>query len=161
VVVLLLAANGWAQSRRISARDEAEYYVRAYADRYGVPVRLVRSIIQQESGWKPCAVSSKGAVGLMQLMPETALRLGVTNRCDVRQNISGGVRYLAWLMAKFHRDERLAVAAYYAGEQAIGRRGLAYRNRDVVAYVYGVRGIYEHQQTVALEGQVENGRNVP
>src|SRR5260370_13140168 len=106
VVVLLLAANGWAQSRRISARDEAEYYVRAYADRYGVPVRLVRSIIQQESGWKPCAVSSKGAVGLMQLMPETALRLGVTNRCDVRQNISACARYLALPMAKFHPGQR-------------------------------------------------------
>src|SRR5260370_29545764 len=95
VVVLLLAANGWAQSRRISTRDEAEYYVRAYADRYGVPVRLVRSIIQQESGWKPCAVSSKGAGGLMQLTPDPALTLGVRNPCEGRQNIYCGLRCLA------------------------------------------------------------------
>ena len=66
-------------------------------DDYHVPLALVRSIVQQESGWKSCVVSSKGAVGLMQLMPETARWLGVTDRCNVRQNIWGGVRYLAYL----------------------------------------------------------------
>ena len=73
-------------------------------------------MIEQESGWHTCAVSGKGAVGLMQLMPETAQRLGVQNRCDVKQNISGGIRYLAWLNRKFHGDLRLVAASYYAGE---------------------------------------------
>ena len=162
LLVMLLAASCGAQSSNIATRDAAEYYARAYAQHYAVPVDLVRSIIQQESGWQPCAVSSKGAVGLMQLMPQTAWKLGVRNRCDVRQNISGGVRYLAWLINKFHGDLRLATAAYYAGEQVIERHGLGYHNPDVVAYVYSVHGIYERQrQRAALKAQVMNRRNIP
>ena len=68
----------------------------------------------------------------MQLMPATAQRLGVTDRCSFDQNVSGGVRYLAWLMRQFHNDLRLVAAAYYVGEDTIGRRGLAYRNPDVL-----------------------------
>src|ERR1041385_7038139 len=79
-------------------RREAEYYVAAYARHYNVPVEFVRAVVEQESGWKRCRVSSKGAAGLMQLMPGTAARLNVRNRCDISQSISGGVRYLAWLM---------------------------------------------------------------
>ncbi|HWZ43060.1 MAG TPA: lytic transglycosylase domain-containing protein [Candidatus Saccharimonadales bacterium] len=124
-------------------RVEAEYYVAQYARHYGVPVDLVRSIVQQESGWHPCVVSSKGAVGLMQLMPATAKRLGVRNRCNVNENISGGVRYLASLMRTFHGDLRLVAAAYYAGEGAIGKGGLGYRNPNVVAYVSQVRTLCE------------------
>jgi soluble lytic murein transglycosylase-like protein len=120
------------------SRHEAEYYVAAYAQHYGVPLDFVRALIQQESGWHPCVVSSKGAVGLMQLMPETARRLGVQNRCDLQQNVSGGVRYLAELMERFHGDLRLVAAAYYAGEHVVGQRGLNYRNPDVVAYVRSI-----------------------
>ena len=85
---------------------------------------------------------SQGPVGLMQLMPATAKRLGVADRCDLDQNVSGGVRYLAWLMRRFHNDLRLVAAAYYAGEDTIGRRGLAYRNPGVVAYVSAIRTTY-------------------
>ena len=97
-------------------RLEAEYYAAAYAKHYGLPVDFVRAVIEQESGWHTCAVSVKGAVGLMQLMPETAASLGVKDRCDVKQNISGGTRYLASLNRKFHGDLRLVAASYYAGE---------------------------------------------
>src|SRR5215831_5167205 len=85
-------------------RCEAEYYVRAYTQHYNVPVEFVRAVVEQESSWKRCAVSRKGAAGLMQLMPGTAARLNVRNRCDINQNVSGGVRYLAWLMTKFRGD---------------------------------------------------------
>jgi len=68
-------------------------------------------------------------------MPLTAQRLGVRDRCSVDQNVSGGVRYLAWLMQQFHNDLRLVAAAYYAGEDVVRRRDLAYRNPDVIAYV--------------------------
>lgn len=128
------------------ARQEAEYYVRTYAQHYGVPVDFVRSIVEQESGWQRCAVSRKGAVGLMQLMPETARQLGVRDRCSVKQNVSGGVRYLARLMKQFRGDLRLVAAAYYAGERAIERRGLKYSNPDVVGYVSSVRARVEHQK---------------
>jgi soluble lytic murein transglycosylase-like protein len=112
---------------------EAEYYVASYAHQYKVPVALVRAIVEHESNWQPCVVSPKGAVGLMQLMPVTARRLGVRDRCNLEQNVSGGVRYLARLMQLFHDDLRLVVAAYYVGEDVIGRRTLAYRNPDVVS----------------------------
>lgn len=119
---------------RSADRQAAEYYAAAYATHYGLPVEFVRAVITQESGWQSCVVSSKGAVGIMQLMPETATRLGVRNRCSVKQNISGGVRYLAWLSSRYHGDLRLAAAAYYAGERIIDRRGLGYSSRDVVSY---------------------------
>ena len=133
---------GWAQSGRAPTRIEAEYYVTAYAQHYQVPIALARAIIERESNWQPCVISPKGAVGLMQLMPATARRLGVTDRCNLGQNVSGGVRYLAWLMRRFHNDLRLVAGAYYVGEQTISRRGLAYRNSDVVAYVSTIRTTY-------------------
>jgi soluble lytic murein transglycosylase-like protein len=134
--------TGWSQTTNPRARQEAEYYVFAYAQHYRVPVPLVRAVVERESNWRPCAISPKGAVGLMQLMPMTAERLRVRDRCSIDQNVSGGVRYLAWLMWKFHGDLRLASAAYYAGEGIVGRRGLAYRNPDVVAYVSRIRSTY-------------------
>jgi soluble lytic murein transglycosylase-like protein len=81
----------------------------------------------------------------MQLMPATAIRLGVTDRCNINQSVSGGVRYLAWLMNKFRGDLRLVAAAYYAGEQAIEARGLRYANADVVSYVASVRARIDRQ----------------
>lgn len=134
-----------AQSTQTQVRAEAEYYVAAYAEHYRVPAPLVRAIIQQESGWQPCVISSKGAMGLMQLMPGTAQRLDVANRCDVDQNIGGGIRYLAWLMHLFHNDLRLVTAAYYAGEDVIAKRRLACRNSDVITYVRRIRGLYLRQ----------------
>jgi soluble lytic murein transglycosylase-like protein len=147
--VLLIVAEmlctisiGWAQSGRARTRIEAEYYVTAYAQHYRVPVALARAIASRESNWQPCVISAKGAVGLMQLMPATAKRLAVTDRCNLDHNVSGGVRYLAWLMRRFHNDLRLVAAAYYVGEDTIGRRGLAYRNSHVVAYVRAIRTTY-------------------
>ena len=134
-----------AQSGSRTTRMEAEYYVAAYAKHYRVPLALARAIVERESNWQPCAVSPKGAVGLMQLMPATAHRLGVTDRCSLDQNVSGSVRYLAWLMQRFHNDLRLVAAAYCAGEDVIERRGLAYRNAGVVTYVKAIRAAYVRQ----------------
>ena len=139
------ALNGLAQSHPTAARLEGEYYVAAYARHYNVPVRFVRAIVEQESGWRRCPVSPKGAAGVMQLMPLTAARLGIRDRCNISENVSGGVRYLAWLIPKFSGDLRLAAAAYLAGEEVIARRGLLYRNREVVAYVSRIRKSYQHQ----------------
>jgi soluble lytic murein transglycosylase-like protein len=124
---------------------EATYYADAYADHYGVPRYLVHAIIAQESGWNPKGVSDKGAMGLMQLMPSTATRFNVANPYSISDNIGGGVRYLAQLTAQFKGDYRLVVAAYYCGSKNLSKRGLAYSNSDVVAYVRSVRARYIHE----------------
>jgi soluble lytic murein transglycosylase-like protein len=134
-----------AQSPQLVIRREAEYYVAAYARHYKLPVAFVGAIVEQESNWRPCAISPKGAAGLMQLMPLTAKRLGVRDRCNVGQNVAGGVLYLAWLARKFAGDLRLVAAAYPTGEEVIARRGLLYRNREVVAYVSRIRKSCERQ----------------
>jgi soluble lytic murein transglycosylase-like protein len=125
-----------------AARPEAEYYVAAYSKHYGVPIGFVRAIVEEESGWRPCAVSHKGAVGLMQLMPSTAARLRVRDRCNVHDNVAGAVFYLAWLMHRFQGDLRLVAAGYIAGEDVVTRRGLAYRNPEVVSYVTRIRAYF-------------------
>jgi soluble lytic murein transglycosylase-like protein len=160
LVLALLSGSRCAGQQCSQSRQSAEYYATAYARHYGLPVEFVRAVIEQESGWRPCAVSAKGAVGLMQLMPSTAARLGVGNRCDIKQNISGGVRYLAWLNTRFHGDLRLVAAAYYAGEHIVDKRGLGYSNRDVVTYVANVRSGTERQKQVRSAGSCasENGR---
>jgi soluble lytic murein transglycosylase-like protein len=146
LLLCLLALHFPCAGQTADQRREAEYYVAAYALHYNVPVEFVRAVVEQESSWKKCPVSRKGAAGLMQLMPGTAARLNVRNRCDINQNVSGGVRYLAWLMNKFHGDLRLVAAAYYAGENTVQRRRLSYSNPDVVSYVASVRERFERQQ---------------
>jgi soluble lytic murein transglycosylase-like protein len=88
------------------------------AYRHGVEEKLVHAVIQTESAYNANAISHAGAVGLMQLMPDTARRFGVTNRTDPVQNVDGGTRYLRELLDMFD-DIRLAVAAYNAGEGAV------------------------------------------
>jgi soluble lytic murein transglycosylase-like protein len=91
------------------------------AYRNGVEEKLVHAVIQTESAYNSSAVSSAGAVGLMQLMPDTARRYGVLNRTDPVQNVDGGTRYLKDLLGMFNYNLRLAVAAYNAGENAVIR----------------------------------------
>jgi soluble lytic murein transglycosylase-like protein len=106
--------------------------------------RLLHAVIATESGYNPVARSAKGAQGLMQLMPATARRYGVTNAFEPRHNIQGGARYLADLLALFDQDVRLALAAYNAGEGAVlkhGRRIPPYRETN--AYVPRVLDYYK------------------
>lgn len=91
--------------------------------KYQVPVPLICAVILQESGGNPKAVSPAGAKGLMQLMPQTARRFGVTNVFDPRQNIDGGTQYLRFLMDRFKGDYRLVLAGYNAGEHNVEKYG--------------------------------------
>jgi soluble lytic murein transglycosylase-like protein len=88
-----------------------------------VEPNLVRAVILVESGFNPHAVSKRGARGLMQLMPATASRFGITNAMDPAQNIVAGARYLHFLMNRFGRNVSLVLAAYNAGEEAVERNG--------------------------------------
>lgn len=93
----------------------------AYA--HGIRPSFVHAVIKAESNYNPRAISYKGAVGLMQLMPHTAVRFGVRNRFDALQNLEGGVRYLRFLLDTYQGDGNLALAAYNAGEGAVDRFG--------------------------------------
>jgi soluble lytic murein transglycosylase-like protein len=108
-----------------------------------VEPNLLRAVIVVESGFNSRAVSKKGAVGLMQLMPGTATRFGVSNRYDPIQNIRGGAAYLKFLMDRFGHDVRLALAAYNAGEEAVDRNGGQIPPfSETMAYVPRVLKIY-------------------
>jgi len=98
-------------------RDE----IAAAARQHGVDEAIVRAIIHAESAYNPNALSRAGAQGLMQLMPATARRFGVSNAFDARQNIQGGVQYLAWLLKRFNNNLTLAAAGYNAGEGAVDK----------------------------------------
>jgi len=104
------------------------------ARNFQVSPDLVHSVIAVESNYNPYAVSPKGAEGLMQLMPATARRFGVTNSFDPRQNIEGGVRYLKALKETFG-DDRIAIAAYNAGEKAVTHYGGVPPYPETVNYV--------------------------
>jgi soluble lytic murein transglycosylase-like protein len=128
---LASAPSSWAETR-----------VQHYANYYRVPPELIAALIDVESGWNPHAVSNKGAMGMMQLMPATARRFGAIQPFDPDQNIAAGTRYVTTLMWEFHGDLRLVAAAYYAGDRWVGQKQLNYRNPDVVAYVQAVRRRY-------------------
>ncbi len=97
--------------------------IRNTAYRYGIAPSFVHAVIREESNYNPRAISYKGAVGLMQLTPDTAARFGVRNRFDPVQNVEGGVRYLRHLMDLYPGQTHLVVAAYNAGEGAVDRYG--------------------------------------
>ena len=97
--------------------------IAAVARSHDLPEGLIHAVIATESAYDPDAVSRTGAVGLMQLMPETARRYGVTNRRDPAANLSGGTRYLKDLLERFGNDLELALAGYNAGESAVKKYG--------------------------------------
>ncbi len=133
---------------RVYAVKCTEYYAHVYR----VPVELVEAVIDVESDWNPYAVSPKGAVGLMQLMPATAVAFGVHNRFWVRDNIRGGVAYLASLIQLFKGDLRLVMAAYIAGQDRVAPRGLEYSSREVYEYVSRVARRYKRRRLKTITG---------
>src|SRR4051794_39440430 len=124
---------------RFSRYDE---YIRQAATLYQIPEELVRAVIRVESDFDPRAVSPANARGLMQLVPETAERMMVTDSFDPRQNIFGGVRYLRVLANLFNGDIQLTIAAYNAGEGAVIRYGGIPPYQETQDYVVKVLANY-------------------
>jgi soluble lytic murein transglycosylase-like protein len=136
------------RATRAAIRERSAAYedlILEHATRHDVDPNLVRAVIQAESGFDPHARSPKGAMGLMQLMPETAAEYGVDNAYDPAANIGAGVAYLKSLLVRYDGDESLALAAYNAGPGAVQKYGNTvppYREtREYVARVRGTAGV--------------------
>jgi soluble lytic murein transglycosylase-like protein len=128
-------------------RAEIERLVRVSAAEYGLDPALVDAIIENESAFDSNAASSAGARGLMQLMPQTAAGLGVTDSYDAAQNVAAGTRYLRSLLDRFG-DVELAVAAYNAGPDAVRRYGGVPPYEETRSYVRNVLTSYERRSQV-------------
>lgn len=157
---LVVASQGSASKPHIAAGGTSTPFNRAGRSRFApiveeaarahqVDPALLHAVITAESGYNPSAVSHKGAVGLMQLMPETARRYGVENSLDPVQNIQGGTRYLSDLLQMFNNNIELAVAAYNAGENAVIRHGYTIPPyRETLAYVPKVLKLQKKYRSV-------------
>ena len=139
-----LRPNAWSPSGpRVVDIEKLVPIIANAARANGIDAKLVHAVIRAESGYNENAISSRGAVGLMQLIPATAQRYGVTNSHDPTENISGGTRYLRDLLKMFNGNIELALAGYNAGENAVIRAG----NRippypETMAYVPKVLNFY-------------------
>jgi hypothetical protein len=130
-------------SRVWSPQPHLESLIQKYSSQYGVDPSLVRAVIRHESGFNTQAVSPKGAMGLMQLMPGTADLMGVKNPFDPEQNIMGGVGYLRHCLDRFGHNVPLAVAAYNAGPERVAKTGTVPAIPETQSFVHNVVGTYQ------------------
>ncbi|MDZ4733146.1 MAG: lytic transglycosylase domain-containing protein [Nitrospirota bacterium] len=121
---------------------ELEQAVSRAAQQHHVQPALLLAVMKAESSFNPTAVSRAGAVGLMQLIPETAIRHGVRNLYDANDNITGGAKHLRYLLDRFHGNIRLALAAYNAGERKVERYGQIPPYKETQDYVKKVLVYY-------------------
>jgi hypothetical protein len=127
------------RKHRLPAIDE---YIEQVALQHQVNPDLVHAVIEVESAWNPKARSRKGALGLMQLMPKTAARFGVRDLFDPQENIEGGVRYLRFLLDRFHGNLKYSLAAYNAGEGAVAAWGDVPPYEETQTYLKRIATIY-------------------
>lgn len=132
------------QSDRTEYQDTTYYHsiVREKATKYNVDPLLVKAVIKTESNWNERAVSRKGAMGLMQLMPSTANDMNVRNPFNPEENIEGGVKYLSYLLERFNGDLTLALSAYNAGPKWVEKFGVIPPITETKQYVNKVLSLY-------------------
>lgn len=123
-------------------RGDVEAAIAALAPGYDLDPALVVEVVAAESGFNPQARSPKGALGLMQLIPPTAKRFGVSDPLEPGQNLRGGMAYLRWLLTRFDGDLRLTLAGYNAGENAVERHGGVPPYAETRAYVHRILSRY-------------------
>lgn len=142
-----------------AAQEKIPYaqVIQAASRKYGVDEMLITSVIAVESNFDARAISRRNARGLMQLMPETAARMGVSDVFDPAQSIDGGTRYLKELLERYQQDLRLALAAYNAGPDRVERYGGVPPFAETAAYVHRVRQDYDRRKKSSREA----GKTVP
>ncbi len=138
------ARSARAESTFSSANIPSAYLdrINTACDRHGVDPALVHALVKVESDYNPQAVSTKGAMGLMQLMPQTALEMNVRDSFNPEENINGGVRYLRYLLDRYEGNVSLALAAYNSGETAVRRWGTVPPFKETQNYVQRIMRIY-------------------
>lgn len=141
-------------------RDGVEALVREAAERHRVDPALVRAVIETESNWNPGAMSRKGAVGLMQLIPTTAQRFGANDAFNPKQNVDAGVRYLKTLLERYNGNLDLALAAYNAGEGAVDRAHGMPSYRETRNYVQKVQDAYFRPGSGRLDNAFERANSI-
>lgn len=159
------AAESGLRTTNASPRRGAQFdrLIEENAAAHGVSPHLVRAVIQQESGFNPGARSHKGAMGLMQLMPATAVELGVSDPYDPSENIRGGVQYLKGLLVKFAQNVELALAAYNAGPTAVLRYGSVPPYRETQNYVTRIKTAVDaapKPKKIYRTTEIVNGRTI-
>jgi len=142
--VSLLNNDGVYEEGSLSKND-IDKLVNYYSRKKGIPASLVRSVIKAESDYNAEALSPKGAMGLMQLMPETAMGLGVENPFNPEENIKGGVTHLKSLLDNYKGDYKLALAAYNAGQGNVDKAGGVPNFKETREYVKKVIDLYTEE----------------
>ena len=140
--------------RRKQSMPGIEAHIDKVAEEQRVDPGLVRAVIEVESAWNHRAVSVKGALGLMQLMPATAAKYGVGDAFDPKQNVSGGTRHLRFLLDQFNDDTRLALAAYNAGENAVSRYKGVPPYSETRAYIQRLETLYGAFKSAVSSGRI-------
>lgn len=139
---IILPTPYWETKRCTQSCRKVVTIVNEIAPGYNMDPRLILALIQQESNFKVKALSHKGAMGLMQLIPATAKRFGVKNSWDAKQNITGGTRYLAWLLKEYQGNVAFALAGYNAGENAVARYKGIPPYKETQKYVKRILKVY-------------------
>jgi len=135
--------NNSSSVSNIKNSNQYDSLISEFSRKYQVDFALIKAIMRAESGFNPFAVSRKGAKGLMQLMPETAQRVNVSNIFNPRENIEGGVRHFKYLLSLFDNDLRLSLAAYNAGENVVAELRSIPPYRETLDYVKKVLSFYQ------------------
>jgi hypothetical protein len=143
------------QPAKIDSKNTSGYHriVHEKAREYNIDPSLVKAVIKTESNWNYMAVSRKGAMGLMQLMPSTANDMNVHNPFNPEENIEGGIKYLKYLLERFNGDLTLALAAYNAGPKTVEKFGLVPPITETRQYVSKVLSLYNGKMTSLAEDE--------